>query len=106
MARIGRLSMGGRGSAPGAPAVFAVAFDLTHDPESDFLYRPDGTSWEVEIKAGLRSVVARTTDMLERSEFLAMALEYAQRCLDIVSFEKRSGLLLANSGNADIVLFS
>src|SRR5437867_5425743 len=105
MARIGTLSMAGRGTAPGAPAGLAVAFELTRAPESDFLYRPDGAGWEVEIRAGQRSVVARTTDLLDRSALLATGLEYAQRCLDIVSFEKRREALLANPGATHVVLF-
>jgi hypothetical protein len=105
MARISGLSLGGRGTAPAAPAVVGVAFDLTRAPVSDFLYRPDGTAWEVEIRAGQRSVVARTADLLDRSDLLATGLEYAQRCLDIVSFEKRSEALLANPGVTHVVLF-
>jgi len=106
MARIGTLSMGGRGAAPGAPVVHAVAFDLSHDPKCDFLYSLDGLSWEVEIKAGQRSVIARTPDVLERSELLATGLEYAQRGLDIVSFERRSEAVLANPGDTHILPFS
>jgi hypothetical protein len=105
MARIGRLPMGGRGTTLGAPAVFSVAFDLTRPPESDFVYRPDGTTWEVEIKAGERCIVARTTDVLERPALLATGLEYAQRCLDIVTYEKRTEALLEDPGGRHVLLF-
>lgn len=50
-------------------------------------------------------MVARTTDLLDRSALLSTGLEYAQRCLDIVSFEKRSEALLANPSATHVVLF-
>lgn len=105
MARIGAMRIGGRGAKPGDPVVFSVAFDLTQAPKSGFVYRPDGTSWETEIRAGQRSVVARTTEDLARSALLAAGLEYAQRCLDIVCFETRNDLLLANPGDTHVLVF-
>jgi hypothetical protein len=85
MARIGALSIGGRGRAPGTPAVFGVSFDLTRNPAADFLYRPDGSPWEIELKAGQGSVVARTTERLERS---ALSLSGSGACAALPGYRR------------------
>jgi hypothetical protein len=103
MARIGSLSIGGRGTRPDAPPVFGVAFELSGEPKSDFLYT-DG-AWQVELRAGQRSIVARTGAGRDRSAMLATGIEYAQRALDILSFETRVSVILANLGDTHVVLF-
>jgi hypothetical protein len=108
MARIGDIVIGGNNSIgiSGAPILSGVAFDLLDGPEFDFTYIPDGTSWEVELKARQPTVVARTTDRLSRSDVLSTGLEYAQRCLDLMAFERRSEATLAGPGDSHVLLFS
>jgi len=107
MARIGSIDIGGHATlgTTGNPMLCGAAFDLAEEVKADFIYAPSGTPWEVETRAGQSRVVARTSLTLTRQEVLSQGLEWSQRCLDLLSFERRVHLLLANPGDKHVLLF-
>jgi hypothetical protein len=107
MAKIGNIPLGGHNTVgiSGAPMLCGVAFDLVEKAPTDFTYTPDGTLWEVELRAGQSKVVARTALELERTDVLSAGLEWTQRCLDLLSFEQRSDTVLATPGDTHLLLF-
>jgi len=56
-------------------------------------------------QGGQRSIVARNNRPARTLRDPGTGLEYAQRCLDIVSFEKRNEAILAYPGDTHVVLF-
>lgn len=107
MAKIGNIPLGGHSTVgiSGAPMLCGVAFDLVEKAPTDFTYTPDGTLWEVELRAGQSKVVARTALELERTDVLSAGLEWTQRCLDLLSFEQRSNMVLTTPGDTHLLLF-
>lgn len=99
MARLGHITLGGRTSG------VSVAFDLSDPAPSSYLHVAPEGSWEVEVHLGEANIVARTPHPLPRREILAQGLEQAQRCLDILSFEKRQSLVVQQPGDNHIILF-
>ena len=99
MAKIGSMVLGGRGLGCGA------AFQLSAPAPFSHLYAPAGEVWEVEAHEGEATIVARTPDLLSRSDLLARGLEQVQRCLDLLSFEKRQDLLVKRPTDDHVVLF-
>jgi len=107
MAQIGSISLGGHSTAgvSGVSMLSGVAFNLVESVSVDFTYIPEGTQWEVEIKSGQSTVVARTAAALDRNDILLAGLEYTQRCLDLLSFERRSHMVLAQPGDTHVLVF-
>lgn len=107
MARIGNIPLGGyeilgRGEKP---IVSAVAFELSIPSSLDYIYLPPGGRWEIELKAGQASIVARSPDELGRSALLGHGLEQVQRSLDLISFEQHHHNLLKEPGDRHVLLF-
>lgn len=99
MAKVGKIELGGRESGSG------VAFQLSAPAQLSHVYAPTGEPWEVEIRKGETNIVARTPNSLGRSDILAYGPEQVQRCLDLLSFEKRENLLVKRPGDEHIVLY-
>jgi hypothetical protein len=100
MAKIGNIELGGRGLGCG------IAFQLSGPAPVSHLYIPAGEAWEIEMCEGQPNIVARTPNLLSRPDVLAQGLEQVQRCLDLLSFEKRLNLNVKRAGDEHIVLFS
>lgn len=108
MARIGNIQIGGRNvlDKTGNPIISGVAFELSNNATIDHVYSPGNDNWEVELKSGKKIIVARCSDELSRSDVLSQGWERAQRCLDLLSFEKRVTELVRRPGDRHILLFA
>jgi hypothetical protein len=107
MARLGKIALGGHGIVGrlGNPIVSAVAFNLSEPSPLDYVYVPSGERWEIELKGGQSTIVARTPEHIDRPTLLAYGLEQAQRTLDLVSFEGRHNILIQAGGDGHTLLF-
>lgn len=105
MAKVGTINLGGHNiiGQLGEPIFSAVAFYLSDPAQFDFLYLNE--RWEVELKSGQALVIARTSEKPERSAILSQGLEQAQRCLDLISFQRRKNILIREAGDRHILLF-
>jgi hypothetical protein len=100
MAGVGSIKLGGHGFGCG------VAFQLSAPAPISHIYIPAGENWEIEMHEGETNIIARTPDFLNRPDVLRRGLEQVQRCLDLLSFEKRLNLILKRAGDEHIVIFS
>lgn len=107
MAQIGNMTLGGYEVTGelSEPLLSAVAFDLSEPSPIDFIYVPPRSRWEVELKSGQTTVIARTPDQLDRSILLTQGLEQAQRVLDLISFKRLGNILAQKPGDEHILLF-
>ncbi len=109
MARIGRTYLGGRkAQEPGGPEIVngAVAFQIDRPTSKDWIYHSEDERWIVEVSAGQKSIVARTSDAPSRRDIVRIGYEQVQRALDIVTFESNSPITISEPGSSHIILFT
>ncbi|PPK73900.1 hypothetical protein B0F87_11311 [Methylobacter tundripaludum] len=105
MATIDQLNLGGADSsdAHGNPYRSAISYRLQKESSLSFLEVMDG--WEVESNKGSVTIVARTTDGLDRESTVDFGTERIQRCLDLIAFERLIYIELSGSGDEHMVLY-
>jgi len=89
MAQIGKIYLGGREGKNNSKEIFnsGIAFQLNSDSQIDILYSLDNGNWEVEMRKGQNSIVARCKQVLSDEEILKNGFEYCQKSLDILSLQ-------------------
>lgn len=71
----------------------AVSFSLNDKAKRSRTHHSTNSNWEVEIRSGCDSVVARTSLTLHGSALIDSAIEYAQMTLDLHSVEYGDNLI-------------
>ncbi len=93
------LDVFGNGAANGA-----VALSLAAAPRNSRLRYFPGDKWEVEIRAGLDHIVARTEKILGHDAMLDEAIETIHRALDLTSVEELDHLVTVAPANNYVTL--
>lgn len=88
----------------GGLARAAVVFNLDEAAPETRMF-PDIDGWEVEVKAGYASLVARTTEDLDEPALHERAINVAGIALDIMAVADFQPLLLKSPGN-DFIIFT
>lgn len=108
MANIGDIYIGGKNAGRILhPNVVngAVGFTLNQAASIDCTYSSDDMNWDVEIKTGHRSIVARSKGVLLRDDILKIGFEQVQRALDVFAFESSLLLAVSNPGDSHTLFF-
>ncbi|MCX5893863.1 MAG: hypothetical protein NTW80_13030, partial [Deltaproteobacteria bacterium] len=107
MAYLGGIYLGGPELAIEAKDVCssAIAFDLNNPSELDEIIFQDNHNWEVELKSGRHSIVARSRNILSRDEILKKGFIFCQKALDLVSVRRKGNFIIKSPGYNYIVLF-
>ena len=82
----------------------AVALSLAAAPRKSYLRYFPADQWEIEMRAGLDHVVARTEKILAHDAMLDEAIEAIHRALDLTSVEELDHLVTVAPANNYITL--
>jgi hypothetical protein len=107
MARQGDIYLGGVEGSPTSGQVYnsGVGFSLTApSPFSDVYSFEDGR-WEVEVRKGQFTVVARSLEVLPPDDILNQGYEACQKYLDQVSITKQKYIDIEDSDESYTLLF-
>lgn len=106
MAKIGDIYLGG---AEGFynQKVFnsGIGFFLITDSKISKTVSFENGNWEVELKEGQQTIVARYTDVLSEDKILEQGFKYCQRAIDLVSIEYIEKLDILETGNFHTILY-
>jgi len=107
MASLGNIHLGGSEGSPDSSIVYnsGAGFDL-HSPSklSKMCFFEDG-KWQVEVKEGQSTIIARTQSILTPEETLNQSSEMCHKFLDLISVAKIMNAEMKNSPNSHILLF-
>lgn len=106
MASIDKLLLGGSGFADsqGSTYLSAISYRLLQPSPLSLLEVIDG--WEVQIRQGSSTIVARLAKPLDREKTIELGTESIQRCLDVISFEQRFQIELSKMGDAHVAVYN
>lgn len=96
MASIGNLYIGGKDTTEPDMHQFqsGIAFPLKDRSEVDYIWNPEDSGWQVELKKEHDHVVARSRQPRDHESLVTSGLEQIQRCLDIISVKKKGIFVL------------
>jgi hypothetical protein len=77
----------------GIPAKGAVAFSLAAAPQQSGTRSLLRGKWEVELRAGMGTIVARTTEAFPHDDLVDKAIDVVHRALDMTSIEDFDNLV-------------
>ncbi|AKB36457.1 hypothetical protein MSSAC_1867 [Methanosarcina siciliae C2J] len=122
MARLGTIHLGGL-SDIGSKQIFnsGIGFFLTYESKSSeiFSFKCDidennennevpplhNGIWEVEVKKGHRSIVARCSQSLKPDQILKCGFDACQKALDLISVIHKKNIILKEPGTSHVLLF-
>jgi hypothetical protein len=103
MACVGEIYLGGSDRTNNDVCSSAVAFNLRSPSSLNEIYEKD--NWQIELKAGMRSIIARTNNILTNVEIIRIGFILCEQLLDLISMKLKGNLLLDRPGDNNIVLF-
>ena len=106
MASIGMINIGGKDN-PAVDISFnsSVVFFLKSACKVDKVFYFQNKQWEVEVKSGTKSIVARSRHKLSIDKILSRGLELCQQSLDLLSVERNGEFHINSPGEEYIILF-
>jgi len=105
MVKIGDIYLGGAEIYNNQIYNSGVSFFLTNDSKISNMLPFENGKWDVELKKGQQSIVARCTDVLSEEQILNLGLKYCQRAIDFLSTEYAEYLSIKELGNFHIILY-
>lgn len=81
----------------------AVAFNLKTPSSINEIYTKN--NWQIELKAGRQSIIARTPNILPHNDIIRIGFILCEELLDLISIRLRGNLLLDKPGDNNILLF-
>jgi len=108
MAYLGGIYLGGPELTIKAEDVCssAIAFDLNKPSEIDETIFQDNHNWEIVLKSGRNSIVARSRNILPRDEILKKGFIFCQKVLDFISVSRKGNFIIKSPGYSYILLFT
>lgn len=106
MPSIGMINIGGRDNLTGSITFrSSVVFSLKSVCKVDKVFYFQDNQWEVEVKSGNHSIVARCRYKLTIDSILSRGLELCQQALDLLSVEGKGEIQIEAPGEKHIILF-
>ncbi len=106
MASIGMINIGGRDDLTQTIEFHsAVVFLLDSLSKINKIFYFQDNEWELEVKSGNHSIVARSHLKLSVDVLLSKGFELCQQALDILSVERKGNMQIKKPGEEHIVLF-
>ena len=105
MVKIGDIYLGGADIYNDNIYKSGVGFFLTDDSKISNTLPFENGKWDVELKEGQQSIVARCTDVLSEEQILNLGLKYCQQAIDFLSTEYAEYLSIQGLGNIHILLY-
>jgi hypothetical protein len=100
MVKIGDIYLGGAdGSSDQRIFNSGIGFFLATDSKISNTLLFENKKWEVELKEGQQSIIARCTDVLPEDRILESGLKYCQQTLDLLSIEYGEYFSIQELGN-------
>lgn len=106
MVKIGDIYLGGAEIYNNQIYNSGVSFFLTNDSKISNTLLFENGKWDVELKKGQQSIVARCTDVLSEEQILSLGLKYCQRAIDFLSIEYAEYLSIKELGKFHILLYN
>lgn len=106
MAKIGDIYLGGADSCS-TQCMYnsGIGFFLMKSSKISSTLSFENGKWEVELKEGQQSIVARCTGILQEDQILKLGLKYCQQAIDFLSVEHAEDLTIEELGNFHILLY-
>lgn len=106
MASIGMINIGGRDDLTETiDFSSAVVFLLDSLSKVNKTFYFQDKEWEVEVKSGNHSIVARSHLKLSVDVLLSRGFELCQQALDLLSIERKGNMQIEKPGEEHIILF-
>ncbi|MHC1755859.1 MAG: hypothetical protein AB9861_10615 [Methanosarcina sp.] len=105
MVKIGDIYLGGEEIYNNQIYNSGVSFFLTNDSKISNTLPFENGKWDVELKEGQQSIVARSTDVLSEEQILNLGLKYCQQAIDFLSTEYAEYLSIQELGNFHTILY-
>ncbi|HZK70729.1 MAG TPA: hypothetical protein VFD03_04295, partial [Clostridia bacterium] len=106
MVKIGDIYLGGaEGSSTQLIFNSGIGFFLETDSKISNTLPFENGKWEVELKEGQRSIIARCTEVLPEDHILDLGFRYCQQAIDLLSVEFAEYLNIQETGNFHILLY-
>lgn len=82
--------------------IFSFKRDMNENNEASPLHN---VIWEVEVKKGHKSIVARCSPSLKPDQILKFGFEVCQKALDLISVTHKENMILKEPGTSHVLLF-
>lgn len=85
--------------------IFSFKCDINENNENNEVPPLHNAIWEVEVKKGHRSIVARCSHSLKPDQILKCGFEACQKALDLISVIHKENIILKEPGTSHVLLF-
>lgn len=85
--------------------IFSFKCDINENNENNGAPPLHNVIWEVEIKKGHKSIVARSSPSLKPDQILKFGFEVCQKALDLISVTHNENMILKEPGTSHVLLF-
>lgn len=85
--------------------IFSFKCDINENNENNEAPPLNNNIWEVEVKKGHKSIVARCSQSLKPDQILKCGFETCQKALDLISVIHKENMILKEPGTSYVLLF-